>query len=118
MGILKQKKKAIGQKSAEPGASPINGQVPPAEHRFKPGNPGGPGRGPSRPFREALDAALKGGNLSEVTQSLVHQAKKGNVHAIKEIAERLDGKVDQQHKITGGDEPLVIHHIVGFGDDA
>lgn len=92
---------------------------PPKEHQFKPGNPGGPGRPLLRPFREALDSALNGGNLSEVTKALVIQAKKGNVHAIKEIAERLDGKVDQSHKISGGEEPIKhIHHIVGFGDDA
>lgn len=88
--------------------------------KFQPGVSGNPGGRPvSRPYKEALEKALANGDLEKVTRALVEQAKKGNVHAIREIAERLDGKVDQSHKLLGGEEPIkYVHHLVGFGDDA
>lgn len=69
------------------------------------GNPNG--RPKSRPFREALDRAIKsaeaeGLSLDEIAKALLIKAKTGDVPAIKELAERYDGKVAQA--IVGGDE--------------
>lgn len=44
MTKAKQKTATKRPKEIKPGTSPINGLPPPAEYRFKDGNPGGPGR--------------------------------------------------------------------------
>lgn len=71
------------------------------------GNPAG--RPKSRPFREALDRAIKAASegdeaisLDDIARALLVKAKTGDVPAIKELAERYDGKVAQA--IIGGDE--------------
>ena len=75
---------------------------------FKPGQSGNPnGRPKSKPFADALKAALKAAGDDEdtlklVAAALVTKARTGDVPAIKEIAERLDGKVPQG--IIGGEE--------------
>lgn len=55
-----------------------------------------------------------GTKLRDVANALVAKAISGDVHAIKEIADRLDGKVPQG-LIGGdeGDEPIVIKAIIG-----
>jgi hypothetical protein len=75
--------------------------------------------GPKRekPFRDALMVAIKAaeadGNpksLRRVAEKLLSEAATGNVQAIKEVADRLDGKVPQG--IVGGDEgdpPLQVY---------
>lgn len=80
---------------------------------FQPGQSGNPnGRPKSRPFKEALKKALEAvgddkDQLRLVAQALVAKAMDGDVPAIKELADRLDGKVTQP---IGGDEdnPLNI----------
>lgn len=49
--------------------------------------------------------------LRDVADALVKEAASGNIPAIKEIADRLDGKVPQA--IVGdGENPLeMVHHI-------
>ncbi len=75
---------------------------------FKPGQSGNPsGRPKSKPFADALKAALKAAGddskaLEAVASALVTKANTGDVAAIKEIADRLDGKVAQA--IIGGEE--------------
>ena len=68
--------------------------------------------GPKRekPFRDALMLAIKEAEAKEnhhralrrVAERLLDEAAQGNVQAIKEIADRLDGKVPQG--VIGGDE--------------
>lgn len=75
---------------------------------FQPGQSGNPaGRPKSKPFADALRAALKDVGddaeaLKTVANALVVKARTGDVAAIKEIADRLDGKVPQG--LIGGDE--------------
>lgn len=75
---------------------------------FQPGQSGNPaGRPKSKPFREALDRALKAAgddkaSLEAVASALVGKAMMGDVPAIKELADRMDGKVAQA--IIGGEE--------------
>lgn len=67
-------------------------------------------------LRIAINEATAEGRtaLREVADALVQKAKAGDVQAIKEIADRLDGKVPQG--IVGGDEddsPIVIRATIG-----
>ena len=74
---------------------------------FQPGQSGNPnGRPKSRPFKDALERALSAAGadkdlLDNVAAALVSKASEGDVPAIKEIADRLDGKVTQP---LSGDE--------------
>lgn len=84
--------------------------------RFAPGNPGNPGGRPAtKPFRDALlcelglapqnkhDKMLTNAvkavgvnRLAEVVNALIARGADGNVQAIKELADRLDGKAAQE----------------------
>lgn len=85
---------------------------------FQPGQSGNPGgRGKLKPFRDALNielaSALNGDECIAPKGSLRWNARQliemGEIAAIREIADRLDGKVAQA--LVGGDEgepPLQI----------
>lgn len=68
-------------------------------------------------LRLAINEAKEEGGptaLRDVAQALVDKARSGDVPAIKEIADRLDGKVPQG--LIGGDEddnPIVIRATIG-----
>ena len=78
------------------------------------GNPGGMVAGQQRPFREALARALAtpGPNgqraLVRVALALIEKAAAGDVPAIKELADRIDGKVLQTIAGADGSGPLQI----------
>jgi hypothetical protein len=81
---------------------------------WQPGQSGNPnGRPKSKPFKDALKRALKDEvDLDKVAASLVAKAMTGDVSALKEIADRLDGKVTQP---IGGDdeaEPITFRELV------
>lgn len=82
---------------------------------FQPGQSGNPnGRPKTRPFKDALQKALKAigddkDALEMVASALVSKAAMGDVPAIKELADRLDGKVTQP--IGGDDEADAIKVI-------
>ena len=83
---------------------------------FQPGQSGNPaGKPKQKPFRDALLVALnrdeleivKGRTkLQAIAESLVNKAVAADVPAIKEIADRIDGKVAQA--IVGDDEEAAI----------
>ena len=91
-------------------------------------NPRGQQR--DKPFRDALRLAIadsKGNfrKLRKIADALADKAMNGDVQAIKEVADRLDGKVAQA--ITGDDEldPIKvvseIRHVIvdtGNADDS
>jgi hypothetical protein len=69
----------------------------------------------NKPFREALDRAIKqddGKRLRRAAERLLSMAataKRGNVQAIKELADRLDGKsVQPLSGFDGGDIKVVL----------
>lgn len=90
---------------------------------FQPGQSGNPGgRSKSRPFRDALmmefasaddPVDVKAGSIRAVARALIMRAlnplDSGAISAIKEIADRIDGKVPQG--ITGDDEGDAIKMI-------
>lgn len=55
-----------------------------------------------------------GKTLRELADKLIEQAAAGDVQALKEIGDRLDGKARQQVELSGdASAPLTIHHKVG-----
>jgi hypothetical protein len=86
---------------------------PPVEHQFKKGNPGGGHRGHKGPYilpalqKIALkhfkiedpetEKLIKMKGKDAVALRLFWSALQGEVPAIKELLERLDGKVDQKN---------------------
>ena len=68
----------------------------------------------NRPWREAINRALAqhdGQKLRTIAEKLIAQAEAGDIQAIKELADRLDGKPAQQVQLSGdADAPLVITH--------
>jgi hypothetical protein len=84
---------------------------------FKPGQSGNPaGTSPKRPFAEALRRALARAelegdfrSLNSLATRLIEKALDGDVPALKEVADRVDGKVPQA--IVGSDEhpPVTIN---------
>lgn len=76
------------------------------------------GRKQEKPFRDALRMELAAAGddskaLRLIAQKLIEKASEGDMQAIKELADRTDGKVAQA--IVGGDEddnPInVVHRI-------
>ena len=65
-----------------------------------------------KPFREALRMQLAATGedheaLRAIAQELIGKATKGDVAAIKEIADRLDGKPTRSVEVSGG---MAISH--------
>lgn len=85
---------------------------------FQPGQSGNPGGSrKEKPFREALMLAIKEADadrtrLRRVAESLVKAAIDGEVPAIREIADRLDGKVPQQQIHTGDEDGGPVEYKV------
>ena len=63
------------------------------------GNPSG--RPKSKPFADALKEEIEAAGtkqpvLREIARKLLDKAKEGDMHAVKEVADRLDGKPAQE----------------------
>lgn len=53
----------------------------------------------------------------KVVEALLTKAEDGDVHAIKEVFDRIDGKVIQENKVSGdSDQPVMIQVITGIDD--
>jgi len=82
--------------------------------QFKPGESGNLKGRPKRDWtwsgelQKAVEKAEKSGKtLKEiVANSLIQQAKKGNIQAQKELMNRMDGMPNQSTDITSGGQPL------------
>jgi hypothetical protein len=79
------------------------------------GNPGGNpgGKHGEKIFRNALLASLKktdgdAEKIQRVTDKLVANAINGDTTAIREIADRLDGKPAQAIDVTGDDRCIIV----------
>lgn len=72
------------------------------------------GRKAEKPFRDALRMALKDAGedhkaLRVIAAKLIEKAQEGDLQAIKELADRTDGKVPQA--IVGDDELSPINIV-------
>lgn len=75
-------------------------------------------------FRLALERAIaeqsKGQDkwlaLVDVAKKLVEEANNGNISAIKEVADRLDGKSAQAVAVTGADGGALVIQVLKFAD--
>jgi HPt (histidine-containing phosphotransfer) domain-containing protein len=68
----------------------------------------GTNKGQDRPFRDALRRAVMEADgdekkLHRIARALVSQAASGDVSAIREVADRLDGKPRQESDLTIND---------------
>lgn len=74
------------------------------------------GRKQEKPFRDALRielaaADLDGRGLRAIAKKLIDAAEEGKMDAIKELADRIDGKVPQA--ISGDEEnPINLVHTI------
>ncbi len=62
-----------GQNGRKTGRSPLNGSIPPVEHQFKKGNPGGPGRPPTKHIRERIAEMMEEGTID--LDTLIHELR-------------------------------------------
>ena len=72
-----------------------------------------------KPFNDALRIALRGDplRLRRIAEKLAEKAEDGDLAAIRELADRLDGKPAQAHKgEDGGDLVVVIRQIIDIVD--
>lgn len=68
----------------------------------------GTNKGQDKPFRDALRRAVMEADgdekkLHRIARALVKQASEGDVSAIREVADRLDGKPRQESDLTIND---------------
>ena len=67
-----------------------------------------------RPWTEALrriDVQSEGAKLRKIAEKVYEMAEAGDLQAIREIAERTDGKAAQALMVTGADDGPVEHSI-------
>ena len=93
------RRQRTGGKLAD-GASPLNGQAPPPECRWKPGQSGNPrGRPVERPITQAIREALDAGDIASVKELAatgLRRARAGDFRFWREVLDRLDGPVRQE----------------------
>lgn len=59
--------------------------------------------------QKEVDPATGRRKLHAITDKLIELAENGDIQAMKEIGDRLDGKAKQQTELTGPDDgPLVV----------
>lgn len=95
-----------GDKTAKAGKG---GNIPPPEHQFKPGNPGGPGRPKERPIAAALKVLLEADDkkaLKAIAEIAVKKAQAGDYRFVREVWDRTDGKVQDELDVTSAGQPV------------
>jgi len=82
---------------------------------FQPGQSGNPTGGrKDKPWRDALRIAIKEGDgqrLRRIADAVVTLAETGDMQAIKEIGDRLDGKPAQQTIVSGDEDGGAVNLI-------
>lgn len=79
----------------------------------KGGQPGNNNATKNKPWREAIDKAIKqdkGKRLRQAAEAMLTAASEGKEWAISELGDRLDGRASQQVELGNKDgAPLVIN---------
>ncbi len=72
-----------------------------------------------KPFNDALRIALRGDplRLRRIAEKLAEKAEDGDLAAIRELADRLDGKPPQAHTGGDGDIRVIIRTITEICDE-
>jgi hypothetical protein len=72
-----------------------------------------------KPFNDALRIALRGDplRLRRIAEKLAEKAEDGDLAAIRELADRLDGKPPQAHTGEGGDVTVIIRTITAWDEE-
>lgn len=84
------------------------------------GQPGNSNAEKGKRWRMAIDAALskhgkdKAEALAEVAEKLIGKALEGDMSAIKELGDRIDGKSVQPMDIKGDLKTNVIYNVTGL----
>jgi hypothetical protein len=72
----------------------------------------------NRLWAETLKRALiqaDGQKIRAIAEALIEKAASGDVSAIKELGDRVDGKSLQENKLTGdSEEPVIIKIVTGI----
>ena len=80
------------------------------------GQPGNKNATKNKAWEETLRRALlanDGQKLRSLAEKLIERAEGGDVTALKEIGDRIDGKPSQQVQLQGDpDNPVVVEKIV------
>lgn len=78
------------------------------------GNPGG--RPKYKPWKEAIEMALKRGDntIHRIADKIVQMAVDGDIQAMREIAERIEGKVPQNTTIETSIDPVDDPHDIAI----
>jgi hypothetical protein len=84
---------------------------------FKPGQSGNPAGGlAKKPFLDNLKRAIaqnNGEKVREAAEKLLDLAALGEPWAVKELADRLDGKAAQSVQLSGDEEnPLTFREVI------
>src|SRR4051812_48420625 len=104
-------------KARLPGASPISGVPPPEQYRWKPGqsgNPGGKGQRESLTamLRRVLEKEHNGKPIGELlVERLVKEALSGKLPHIKEVLDRVEGKVKEKLQLEGAGAACVVFQV-------
>ena len=101
-------KKKAPQNRRRTGAG-CGGIIPPAKHRFKPGQSGNPGGRPksklvTQAYQELLEKvdSESGKTVAQIiAEKVVIEAQDNNLAAVKEITDRTEGKAAQQVQLSG-----------------
>ena len=65
-----------------------------------------------RAIREKYQGEDYEAKLAQLAQKLVNEADSGDIQALKEIGDRIDGKPAQSVAVEGGDSPVKL--VVGW----
>lgn len=72
----------------------------------------------NRLWRNTIMRAIAQGDaerLRKIAETLLDKAAEGDMAAIKELGDRLDGKASQQLQVTGADDGPLQVQIVRYG---
>lgn len=73
----------------------------------------------NKPFAEAIQRAIAqddGKRLRAIAEALLTKAADGDISAIKELADRTDGKAIQQMQLSGDAESPLTINIIRYSD--